>query len=93
MKRRLEILPTFLLLLVFIYSLFQRLSGNSWVNLFVIGLAGLCIYTPVIIFVDGITRAFRYRKPLPKGDKLFFTYMISLTIVFIFLAIYLMAHN
>lgn len=93
MKRRIEIIPTFILLIILVCSLIQRSLGQGWENLFVIGLTGLCVYAPVIVFIDGITISFRYPKPLPKTDKMFFTYMISLATVSIAWAIYLMGHN
>ena len=93
MRRALAIFPSICLLGLFIYSLYLRSLGNHWVNYFVIGLTGTCVYSMVIIFIDGLVSAFQYEKPLRLTSKIFFTYFTVLAIVSITFSIYLMAHN
>jgi len=93
MRRTIEVIPSIILIAIFIFSLYQRAIHAPWVNTFVLGLAGTAVYSVVIIFIDGLSFAFRYDRPLKLGSKIFFTYMTIMAIISITFSIYLMAHN
>lgn len=93
MKRTLEIIPTVILLLMFIFSLYLRLNQEQWTNLFVVSLTGLSLYSFVIIMVDGISNHMIYERPQKLESKVFYTFQTIIWILSTGLAIYLMAHN
>ncbi|MDV7718958.1 hypothetical protein GA840_03725 [Pediococcus ethanolidurans] len=93
MRKTLEIIPTFILILTFIYSLYLKSVNGVWVNWFVFSLVGLGVYTTIIIFIDAIMLTGRGDKGTGLKSKIFYSYLIVLLIATIILAFYLMTHN
>lgn len=93
MKRTLEIIPTFILLLMFIFSLYLRSNREQWINLFVISLTGLSLYSFVIIMIDGISNHVIYERPQKLESKVFYTFQTIIWILSTGFVIYLMAHS
>lgn len=94
MKRAIEVTPSIILIICLLVSWYLKENGGHWVNLFVIGLTGTCVYSPIIVFIDGLTCGFNIiGKKLTLNSKIFYTFMIVLWIISTVWAIYLMAHN
>lgn len=94
MKRTIEVIPSLILIMCLLISWYLKVNGGHWVNLFVIGLTGTCVYSLIIIFIDGLTCGFNsIGKKLSRGNKAFYTFMTVLWIISTTWAIYLMAHN
>ncbi|AKP02232.1 LasU family protein [Companilactobacillus pabuli] len=86
-RRTIEIVPSFVLIAIFIYSLYLKSVNGVWVNLFVIGVAGLSAYIPVAVFIEAIANSFRNIRPVPLRDKLFYGYLIIIWVIALVVAI------
>ncbi|MGV0033040.1 MULTISPECIES: LasU family protein [Latilactobacillus] len=75
------------------YSLYLKAIHGIWINMFVFSLAGLGVYTPIILFIDSLTLAFRGEKGNDIRSKLFYSYFIIILVAIILLSLYLMTHN
>ena len=92
-RRTIEVVPSFVLIAIFIYSLYLKAVGESWVNLFVIGITGLSAYIPIAVFIEAIANSFRNVRPVPLRDKLFYGYMIIIWVIALVVAIGSMGNN
>ena len=86
-RRTIEVVPSFVLIAIFISSLYLKAVGGSWVNLFVIGITGLSAYIPIAVFIEAIANSFRNVRPVPLRDKLFYGYMIIIWVIALVVAI------
>lgn len=86
-RRTIEVVPSVVLIVIFIYSLYLKSISGAWVNLFVIGIAGLSAYIPIAVFIEAIANSFRNIRPVPLRDKLFYGYMIIVWVVALVIAI------
>lgn len=86
-RRTIEVVPSVVLIVIFIYSLYLKSISGAWVNLFVIGIAGLSAYIPIAVFIEAIANSFRNIRPVPLRDKLFYGYMIIVWVIALVIAI------
>lgn len=98
MRHFIELLPTLVLIGIIGISLYIKFILNGrWINMFVLGVSGLFIYSPIILFADGMYETyFRKMTGRVKTDlrlKLFQYYLLSLWIVSLLIGIYSMNHN
>ncbi|WP_057879533.1 LasU family protein [Companilactobacillus kimchiensis] len=94
MKRFFELLPTFILLGIFIFSLYiKNILHGAWINLFAIGLVGLFLYSPFALYVDALTEAYHGKVKGGWRLKLFQGYLSVLWFGSIAIGIFLMNHN
>lgn len=98
MRHFIELLPTIVLLGIIGVSLYIKFALNGkWINLFVLGISGLFIYSPFILFADGMYETYsRKMAGKVKTDlrlKLFQYYLLTLWIMTLLIGIYSMNHN
>ncbi|TGD23416.1 hypothetical protein EGT49_05975 [Companilactobacillus suantsaicola] len=90
MRKAVETVPTIALMGLLIFSMYQRSLNDSWINLFALSLAGLCVYSPVALFIEGIVTKMKKSQNLPTSEKIFIWYLAIISIIFIGLTVYLM---
>ncbi|MFC6176912.1 LasU family protein [Companilactobacillus huachuanensis] len=88
-RRIIEIIPTFVLIAIYFYSLSLRMSGGAWNTAFVISITGLSFYIPVISFIEAMVNSSRNLK-YKKQNKLFYGYMITVWIISLIAAMFSM---
>jgi len=85
-RRVIEIIPTFILIILYFFSLYLRLSGGNWNTAFVISITGLSVYIPIISFIEAMVNSSRNLK-YKKQNKLFYGYMIAVWVVSLIVAV------
>lgn len=85
-RRIIEIIPTFILIILYFFSLYLRLSGGNWNTSFVISITGLSVYIPVISFIEAMVNSSRNLK-YKKQNKLFYGYMITVWVISLIVAV------
>ncbi|CAJ1193518.1 hypothetical protein LCR01_00830 [Companilactobacillus crustorum] len=85
-RRTIEVIPTFILIIMYCYSLYLRVSGGAWNNSFVISITGLSVYIPIISFFEAMVNSSRNLK-YKKQNRLFYLYMIVLWVLSLIIAI------
>lgn len=88
MRKIIEVSPTFILLIILIFSLIQRFDGNSWINPFAFSLLGLCIYPPVALVIESIR--VKKHKLFSHSESRLIWYLAIISILFLSLTTYLM---
>jgi len=88
-RRSIEVIPTVILIAVYVYSLFVRAAGGVWNSLFIIGIAGLSVYIPVILFIEAMINSSRNIK-YKKQNKIFYSCMIAVWVISLVAAMFTM---
>ncbi|WP_338216705.1 LasU family protein [Companilactobacillus muriivasis] len=88
-RRIIEIIPTIILIAIYLYSLSLHMSGGAWGTPFVIGVAGLSFYIPVISFIEAMISSTRNPK-YKKQNKIFYGYMIAVWVISLVAAMFSM---
>ena len=85
-RRIIEVIPTFILIALYFYSLSLRMNGGAWNTSFVISITGLSVYIPVISFIEAMVNSSRNLK-YKKQNKLFYGYMITVWVLSLIVAV------
>jgi hypothetical protein len=85
-RRIIEVIPTLLLILLYLYSLYLRMNGGVWNTSFVISITGLSVYIPIISFVEAMINSSRNLK-YKKQNMLFYGYMIAVWVISLIVAV------
>ncbi|WP_334333522.1 MULTISPECIES: LasU family protein [unclassified Companilactobacillus] len=90
MRKTIETVPTIALMGLLIFSMYQRSINDPWIDLFALSLAGLCVYSPIALFIEGIVTKMKKSQNLSISEKVFIWYLAIISVIFIGLAVYLM---
>ncbi|CAJ1180603.1 hypothetical protein CPR19088_GLDEOEPO_01437 [Companilactobacillus paralimentarius] len=88
-RRIIEVIPTFVLIALYIYSMSVRLSGGVWKTPFVLSITGLSFYIPIISFIEAMVNSSRNLK-YKKQNRLFYGYMIAVWVISLVAAVFSM---
>lgn len=94
MRRFYELVPTFILLGIIVFSLYIRyVLHGMWVNTLVLGITELFLYSPFALYIDAFIAKYEGEVNKSLGLKLFQYYLTCLWFGTIIIGIYSMNHN